>query len=304
MSEPDRNTRQAAAVGFLSLATAAAVFAILIWGGSPMVTKVGTRSVDGFSLALMRTVGAVPFALVLIVVMRLALPWRGRDLIDLIGLAVTGLIGFPMLFTLGVSLTTAGHAAVAQASTPIFAGLLEAAVNRRWPALRWWLGISIGFAGAVILIAEAVGIDGSSATWQGDLLVIGGAFSASVSFLFGARLIPRFGAPAATLWSVVVAGIILLPVLLLQVTRQELAEITPVGWAVLLYLAAGASILAYVTWFYAISRGGIGRMSVWHFALPVVGVFLAAAVIDEPLTPLLTAATVVILIGVGLVQRR
>ena len=45
-------------------------------------------------------------------------------------------------------------------------------------------------------------------------------------------------------------------------------------------------------------------MSVWQFALPVVGIVLAAVFLREPLTPLLVAATVVILLGVGLVQRR
>ncbi|MBT3399643.1 MAG: EamA family transporter, partial [Rhodospirillaceae bacterium] len=61
---------------------------------------------------------------------------------------------------------------------------------------------------------------------------------------------------------------------------------------------------AYITWIYALSRGGISRMSVWQFGLPIVGVAGAAIFLGEPLTPLLVAATVIILFGVGLVQRR
>ena len=45
-------------------------------------------------------------------------------------------------------------------------------------------------------------------------------------------------------------------------------------------------------------------MSVWQFALPIVGVAGSAIFLGEPLTPLLVAATVIILFGVGLVQRR
>ena len=106
------------------------------------------------------------------------------------------------------------------------------------------------------------------------------------------------------MWSVVISGIILLPVLYLRTTPADFLAITPVGWASILYLSAGSSIIAYMTWFYALSRGGIGRMSVWQFALPIVGIVLASVFLQEALTPLLVVATVVILLGVGLVQRR
>lgn len=305
MSDRDQTRGDAAATAaFVSLATAGALFTILVWGGSPTVTKLGVRSIDSFTLAISRTVGAVPFALLIIALMRLRLPWHGSDKFALLGVAITGLIGFPVLFTLGVAHTTAGHAVVAQTATPIFAGLMEAAVNRRWPAVRWWIGISVSFAGVLVLIAETVGLGSTGATWQGDLLVIGGAFSAALSFFFGARLTPRFGAPAVTLWSVVAGGIILLPVLASRLEPAEIAAVDPIGWVALLYLSAGSTIAAYLTWFYALSRGGIGRMSVWHFTLPVVGVSLAAAVLGEPLTAPLVASTVIILVGVGLVQRR
>lgn len=290
--------------GVFSLATMGALFTVLVWGGSPLMTKLSTDTIGGFDLAMMRTVASIPFAVLLIIVMRLKLPRRGRDLFDIIAVAMTGLIGFPVLFTMGVAYTTAGHAAVAAAATPVFAGLLEAAFNRRWPRWRWWTGVSVAFAGAMILIVEAVGLSAAGATWQGDLLVIGGGFSAALSFIFGGRLTPRFGAPAVTMWSVVISGLILLPMLMTRVSISEFVALPVMGWVSILYLSAGSSIFAYMTWFYALSRGGIGRMSVWQFVLPVIGIALAAVFLREPLTPLLVAATVVILLGVGLVQRR
>ncbi|MEK9902106.1 MAG: DMT family transporter, partial [Rhodospirillaceae bacterium] len=82
------------------------------------------------------------------------------------------------------------------------------------------------------------------------------------------------------------------------------AAVEPMGWVAIVYLSAGSTIVAYITWIFALSRGGIGRMSVWQFALPIVGVIGAAIFLQEPLTPMLVAATVIILFGVGLVQRR
>jgi len=292
------------AVGFFSLATAGALLTVLVWGGTPIITKFGAMSVDVLSLALLRTVAALPLAVLILAVLRCPLPWYGRDKWLIFALGVTGLIGFPVLFTLGVGLTSAGHAAVVAAATPVFAGLLEALVNRRFPSGRWWLGVSVAFVGVVILIAEAIGLGSVDASWQGDLLCASGGLSAAMSFVVGARLTPRYGSIGVTMWSVVVGAVIQLPFVILRMDAAAWAAIEPLGWTAIIYLSAGSTVVAYITWIFALTRGGIGRMSVWQFGLPVVGVAGAAVFLAEPLTPMLIAATVIILFGVALVQRR
>jgi drug/metabolite transporter (DMT)-like permease len=106
------------------------------------------------------------------------------------------------------------------------------------------------------------------------------------------------------MWSVVVVSVLLAPVLLVTSSLAELSQLTVLSWSVVLYLAAGASVLATVTWYYTLSRGGISRMAVWQFALPIVGIALAAIVLGEPVTLLLILSVAVILAGIALVQRR
>jgi drug/metabolite transporter (DMT)-like permease len=292
------------AVGFFSLATAGALVTVFVWGGTPIITKLGAVSVDVLSLALLRTVIALPLAVMIIAVLRCKLPWRGKDKWLLMIVGIPGVVGFPVLFTLGIGLTSAGHAAVVTAATPVFVGFLEAIVSRRLPPPRWWIGVSVAFVGAVILITEAVGLDSVGATWQGDLLAAAGGFSAAVSFVAGARLTPRYGAVGVTMWGVVIAGLVQLPFVILRMDAEAWAAVGPLGWTAIVYLSLGSTIVAYITWIFALSRGGIGRISVWQFAMPIVGVAGAAIFLGEPLTPLLMAATVIILFGVGLVQRR
>ncbi len=294
----------AGTAGFFSFATVAALFTVLMWGGSSMATKLGTGSMDGFTLALLRIIVAGPFALLLIAVMRLRLPLHAGDRLYFIVIAVAGMTLAPLLFTLGVQYTTAGHAAAASASTSIFTGLIDAGARRRWPRLRWWIGIAIAFSGALILIGEAIGPGATDATWQGDLLVISAAIAGSTGFYLGSRLSMHYGAPAVTLWTVVAASVLLLPILFITTSFAELSEITVLNWAVVFYLAAGASVFATIAWYFALTRGGIGRMAVWQFALPIVGVALAAIILGEPVTLLLVVSVAVILSGIGLVQRR
>ena len=43
--------------GFFSLATLGALFTVVIWGGSPLMTKLSTDTIGGFDLAMMRLFG-------------------------------------------------------------------------------------------------------------------------------------------------------------------------------------------------------------------------------------------------------
>ena len=129
-----------------------------------------------------------------------------------------------------------------------------------------------------------------------------GAFCGSFGFYLGGRMSIIYGAKTVSLWSVVFACMLLIPALIISVPSEEISEISLLGWGVIFYLAAGASVIASMTWLYALSRGGIGRMAVWQFALPIVGVTLAWIVLKEPITFLLLASIAVILIGIALVQ--
>ena len=290
--------------GILSLATAGALTTVLLCGGSSMATKLGTGTIDGSTLGILRVNVAGPCALLVIIFMGLRLPWHPGSRIYFSIITFSGMALAPIIFTLGVELPTAGHAVVASSSTSIFTGLTEAIALRKWPRLRWWIGTLVAFVGALILISESLGLSNTDATWQGDILCLLGAFFGSIAFYFGSRLSKQYGATSITLWSVFFASILLLPVLLLTETSASLLKLNIMNWAVVFYLAAGASVIATITWYYALSRGGIGRMAVWQFALPIVGIFLATIVLDEQITLALIASVAVILSGIALVQHR
>src|SRR3546814_12099292 len=87
------------------------------------------------------------------------------------------------------------------------AGIIGAALDRRWPGWPWWIGIAVGTGGALLLIWEAIGLDVEGVSWQGDALVFLGMFTGVVGYVAGSRLTRDIGAVAVTLWSVGVAGL-------------------------------------------------------------------------------------------------
>lgn len=259
---------------------------------------------EGVAVGALRAIVAAPLALFAIFVWRLPLPWRGNDKWLLIISGTGGLAVFPILFSWGVQLTTAGHAAAGTASGAVMAGVLSALISRRWPSLYWWIGITVGFAGALLLIWEAVGLDVEGVTWQGDILVFAGMFAGVVGYIAGARLTRRASATAVTMWSVVVAAILLWPFLAWQSSFAALAAIDIAGWTAICALAWGTTIGAYILWNRALADGGVARIGSLQLLQPGVGISVAPLFLGEPFTLPLALATATTLVGVVLVQRR
>src|SRR5262249_1082888 len=103
-------------------------------------TKFAVSEINPLTVGILRTVLAMAPGLPLVVVLRLPLPKAAADWRLLVLSAAGGFVAFPLLFAIGVDLTTPAHAALMMAAFPIFTGLFGAAVERRWPGRRWWLG--------------------------------------------------------------------------------------------------------------------------------------------------------------------
>ena len=82
------------------------------------------------------------------------------------------------------------------------------------------------------------------------------------------------------------------------------SSLSVAGAAGIAYTAFATSILGYVAWYWALSKGGIGRVATTQFALPLISLVLAVLILDESITPPIVLATAFILSGIWIVQRR
>ncbi|MEE9274667.1 MAG: DMT family transporter, partial [bacterium] len=210
---------------------------------------------------------------------------------------------FPVLFSMGMRGTTASHAALIFATLPLFTGLFASLLERRLPGRGWWLGVAIAFAGEFLLIHFRVGFQGGENTLTGDMLILAACLVSSLSYVAGGKLAQTYSPWGTTFWGLTFAGIMLLPALGMLGWEAPWGEVDFAGWVSILYLAIVSSILSYLAWFWALARGGIARVGVMQYLLPVATFVFAAIVLDEILTLPLFLSTAVILGGVYLAQR-
>ncbi len=285
------------------LAIACALYTAVSWGATPLFVKLSVVGIDGLSVGILRAVLSLPFALVVILVMGLKLPWQGRHKWVLLYVSAVGLVGFILLQSWGASLSTAGHTAVVNSSSPILTGLLVALIAWRRPRLTWVAGCLLAFGGAAILIAEAVGLTASGASLEGDLLVFGSSLAAASIFAFSGPTMGRYGPYAVTMWSVVVASLMMVPFALWHLDFAAVAALPGIAWFSVFMLAINSNIVAYLAMFMAIAVAGPTRMTTFLFGMPIVGVASGTLFLGEALTWPLLLATFVIIAGVALAQR-
>lgn len=281
----------------------AALAAVVIWGASPVATKVAVADLAPVTVAVLRTVAGGLLAIPVALAMRIPLPATGYQKRVLLLSGFCGFVFFPMLFSIGVHRTSANHASMILASLPLFTGAIAHLWDRRLPQGFWWLGCAVALAGEALLIGSRDGTAGL-ATLEGDLIVLGANVFASLGYVAGGRL-QRDGYPSTgtTFWGAALPALLLLPLVPFLLGGIELGAVSPSAWGAVAYLAVGVTIVGYVLWYGALGRGGIARMGLFQFFQPVSGVALAAVLLGEALSPTFIVASAVVLAGVWLALR-
>jgi drug/metabolite transporter (DMT)-like permease len=282
-----------------------AALVMVVWGASPALTKSAGEDLTTRQIAVLRTVIAGLVATPILLVMRQALPAGRRRRVLLLISAVSGFVAFPLLFTIGQQNTSAMHGNMILAALPICTGAYAALLDRRRPTRAWLLGSGVALAGEVALVASRTHSGGTQATLAGDALVAGSALVVAVGYVAGARLGQLgYHALAATYWGVAIGAVLMAPLFAGTIVADGLPDAGTRAWGAVLWMAVMTSIVGYIGWYWALSHGGIQRIATIQFLQSISGLVLAAWLLGEEFTVPLVIASIAILVGVTITQRR
>lgn len=282
---------------------AAAMAVMVVWGATPIITRLALDDLQPLVVACLRTVIAGLVAIPLLARGRHAMPVEPTTRKLLIISAVAGFVVFPVLYTSGQQRTSALHGVMILAVLPVFTGAYAAIVARRLPRPTWLAGCAVALVGEAVLIG-ARGAVGGDATLTGDLLVLASALVVTAGYVAGAMLPPRgISSVPATLWGVVLGTAVLGPLLVVLLGHDGIPQAGATAWGAVLFLAVVTSILGYFGWYWALDRGGIQRIATLQFLQPVSGFILAAIVLGEHVTVPIAIGGALIISGVVVAQR-
>jgi drug/metabolite transporter (DMT)-like permease len=243
---------------------AAAVTTIVFWGSAFVGIRAGLPSYSPAHLALLRFLCASLALGVFAAVTRMRLP-EPRDLPLIFLLGLLGFAFYNIALNTGEQRIQAGPAALLLQTLPIWTALLATLFLGERLAPLGWVGIGIGFAGALV-IAFGSGT-GFSLGWSAGL-ILAASLSASAYNIIQKKMLARYRPVEVTTWAIWAGTLLLLPFspgLLREMRAAPAAATLSVA-----YLGIGPAALAYATWAVVLSRMPASRAASLLYAVPVM----------------------------------
>lgn len=285
-----------------TLVYAALTVQTLISAGTYLAAKRAMVELPPFTLVLLRFfISAGVFAAVLVALPGPKLPPRplwGRIL-------WLGFLAGPVnqgLFFHGLSKSTAAHAALLYALTPVGVFVLASLRRQERADGRRLTGIAVAFAGVVVLLLGR-GLSSAAGPLAGDLFILAAVAAWVLYTTDGRTLIAEAGAVRASAWSMTAGTLLITPLAPLVFDGEAVASASALVWACTLYLAVLTSVVAYILWYYALSKAPASRVAVFSNLQPVATAVAAWALLGEPLTWEIAVGGVLVIVGVRLAQR-
>ena len=230
--------------------------------------------------------------------------FRRADLPVILGVALTSIVGYNILFLYGVTLAPPSHGAV------IVPGLIPAAtlvigriVFGEPIGARRAAGIAVSLVGLVLVVGPSLQGEGA-ATVAGEAMFAASAVLWATYTLVGRAATRRFHVAAITFLGAAVGALILLPLAILQPGGfGDLAGASIRALAGVLYLATFGTVLSFVFFYEGIRRLGAARASAFTVLIPLFGASMTAVLLDEPLGPLSLVGAAIVIAGLLITQR-
>ncbi|MEQ9008356.1 MAG: DMT family transporter [Ekhidna sp.] len=274
------------------------------WGPSFLFIKIAVEEIPPVMLAALRIgTGALVLNLILLF-SKYRLP-RDFSLWKKIFIAGFFAQGLPfILMNWGEQYVDSSLASVLNGLVPIFTILLAhnmVADERLNP--QKVRGVLLGFLGLIILILPSL-FDGVQGSLGGIIGITIAALSYSIGFVYIRKHLlnlPAFTAPAAQLLSV---SVYLVPISFIVYPNFDLTAIGSSALISTLILGVIGTAIAFVVYFKLIEQSSAGYASLVTYIMPVFGVVLGVAFLDEPLTPWILLGAAFILLGIKVTKQR
>lgn len=217
--------------------------------------------------------------------------------------ALFGIVLNQLLFFTGLSLTTATNTSLLAVLIPVFAILISSFVGNDELNIRKIAGIVLAGGGAVYLIDPAKA-SFSSATTQGDILIILNSLSYAIYLAISKKLISHYGALRSIAWLFIFGSVVNVPIGAYSLGGVDLTSVQAGAWAALAAVILFPTILAYYWNTWALERVEPSIVAVYVYLQPLIGTTLAITILGEPRNPRILVSMLLIFAGVYLVTKR
>ena len=211
--------------------------------------------------------------------------WSARRWAGMLAAALTGVFGYAICFLMGLQSLPAGKAALIITLNPVLTLVLAAWLFHERINRTIGLGMAVAALGAVIVISHGQPLQLlNSGLGHGELLILGCVLCWVAYTLIGRAMLAGVDALTTTTVTATMGAVLLLIASLLAEGTAGLQQAIHSGreaWVALLFLAFGATALAYAWYFDGVKALGAGAAAGYITLVPVIGVMSATWLLGE-----------------------
>lgn len=267
---------------------------VVIFGATLPMTRLAVAEIDPYAATAGRALVAGALATITLLVLRC--PFPRQYLRAFCVIALTIVLGWPILTALAMTTVPAAHGGVVTGLLPLATAMAAAALNRERPSWLFWL---CGIAGSAVVVAFALRDGGGGLEW-GDVLLVGAVASAATGYAVSGRLSVDIPGWEVISWALVVALPASALAMLLTWGQIDWSASWP-AWAGFAYTAVFSQFIGFFFWNVALAMGGVARIGQLMLFITFVTIAVSAALLGEVISveTWLAAALVVIFVALG-----
>jgi drug/metabolite transporter (DMT)-like permease len=282
-----------------------ALFAVVVWGGSFIATKIAVGQISPTAVVWLRFTMGIPLILFAVLIRKqFAFP-KGREWWYFALLGFLGISFHQWLQSNGLQTAQATTTAWIISTSPAFIAVLGWMVLKEKLALHQSLGIALAMLGVLAVVTKgdfaaiAVGKFGT----VGDFLILISSVNWAVFSILSRRGLKSHPSTRMTFWVMTTGWLFTSVTFFAGRNYIEFPQLDSHGWMAIVYLGIFTTGLAYIAWFDALSQLPAAQTGAFLFIEPLTSMVVAAIILNEKITLVSILGGVVILIGIWMVNR-
>lgn len=282
------------------------LFAMLVWGGTFTSARLLGNELDPSISAFLRFLLASSFMLVLLYIKEGCFPpITKQQLLPILGMGLTGIALYNLLFFYGLVHAEAGRGSLIIATNPLLTALGAAFIFKEKFTFIRILVFLLCISGAILIITKGdVSTLAEEGIGKGELAFIGCAFSWAIYTLIGRFMSDKLSSLATIAYASSVGTVILFFVALNADLFSAITSLTINASLNLLFLSLLATVIGFVWFQDGVKELGAAKAAVFIYFMPVSAVFWAWLILDEKFTLVLAIGAVLVISGIYLVNKK
>ena len=275
----------------------------LIYGANYTITKevINNGYIEPLAFILLRvSCGAVLFFLFHYLFIKEQIARK-----DLFRLALCGLFGVAinqMFFFSGLYYTKPINASLIMTSTPIIVMLFSSMMLGERITFRRVIGISLGAAGAILLIAFGKSVSFNSSQLKGDMMILINASSYALYLVLVKELMKRYHPLTIVKWIFLFGFCFVVPFGVSGIPEIDWLSFSTSIWMAFIYVLLFTTFLAYLLNAFALKSLNPTTVSIYIYLQPLLASLIALLFAKDELNMVKVISGALIFIGVYLVS--